>query len=483
MNVNDIAKLGSNRFERFSSWMALVRAIARLKHLLSSVYSGTFHGWHSCVDCKSVHSFEEAQKFIIRVVQRETSSILTFNPVLDNDGLPRVGGRLSRANINSNEKNPIIIPGKHYLAMLIVRYCHELVFHQVRHFTEGAVRSAGFWIIGGRRVISSMIFQCFKCRKLRARVQIQQISDMPVDRLTPTPPFTFVGLDVFGPWSVVARRTKGGLSHSKCWAVLFTCLTIRAIHIEVITDMSSSSFINALRRFIALRGHVKVFRSDNGTNFVGSTNSLKINVINTEHGSVNDFLLTKGSVWIFNQPHSSHMGGVWERMVGTTRRILDSTVLETKAKDITIEVVSTHDSSGPESSGILSPSALLTHKTESANDSFSFLDITDMYKAQWKRVQVLAEIFWNKWRREYLQTLQTRRKWQTATPNLSENDVVLLKDKSTHRNEWPVGLVTRIFPSEDNMVRKTEVRIMKDGKQTTYLRPITELVLLQSASQ
>lgn len=185
-------------------------------------------------------------------------------------------------------------------------------------------------------------------------------------------------------------------------------------------------------------------------------------------------------------------------MIGTTRRILDSIMLETKAKDITIEVITTlmaevcsivnarpivSVSSDPESPEILSPSALLTHKTESADDSFSNLDITDMYKAQWKRVQVMAEMFWNKWRREYLQTLQTRRKWQSATPNLSENDVVLLKDKSAHRNEWPVGIVTHIFPSEDKMVRKTEVRIMKDGKQTTYLRPITELVLLHSASQ
>ena len=98
-------------------------------------------------------------------------------------------------------------------------------------------------------------------------------------------------------------------------------------------------------------------------------------------------------------------------------------------------------------------------------------------------VQIMVEMFWNKWRREYLQTLQTRRKWQTVAPNLSVNDVVLLKDKTTHRNEWPVGMITRIFPSEDNMVRKTEVRILKDGKQTTYLRPITELVLLESASQ
>ena len=269
-NVSRIVELGSHRFERFSSWMTFIRRIARLKHFLSSIGSGIIHGWHTCIDCKSVQSFEEAKKFIIRVVQHETysselsslkenscvsktSSLLTLNPVLDKDGLLRVGGRLSRADISSNEKNPIIIPGKHYLAILIIRYYHELVLHQGRHFTEGAIRSGGFWIVGGKRVISSVIFQCFKCRKLRARVQIQQMSDLPVDRLTPAPPFTFVGLDVFGPWSVVARRTRGGLAQSKCWAVLFTCLTIRAIHIEVITDMSSSCFINALRRFIPLR--------------------------------------------------------------------------------------------------------------------------------------------------------------------------------------------------------------------------------------
>ena len=112
------------------------------------------------------------------------------------------------------------------------------------------------------------------------------MADLPLDRLIPGPPFSSVGLDVFGPWPVVTRKTRGGSAQSKRWAVLFTCLTTRAVHIEVIEDMSSSCFINALRRFIALRGPVKLFRSDKGTNFVGAVDDLRVNVINVEGNKV-----------------------------------------------------------------------------------------------------------------------------------------------------------------------------------------------------
>ena len=89
--------------------------------------------------------------------------------------------------------------------------------------------------------------------------------DLPIDGLTPAPPFSFVGLDIFGPWLVSARRKRGGMTNNKRWAVLFTCLTTRAIHIEVIESMDASCFINALRRFLALRGPAVQFRSDCGT--------------------------------------------------------------------------------------------------------------------------------------------------------------------------------------------------------------------------
>ena len=239
-------------------------------------------------------------------------------------------------------RTPVLIPGKHHIAVLLVRKCHLDVRHQGRHFTEGRVRSSGFWITGCKRLVSSLIHRCVMCRKLRGKLEVQKMSDLPSDRITPGQlPFTSVGIDISGPWEDVTQRTRGGAANSKRWAALFTCLVTRAVHIEVIEKKSASSFINALRRFIALRGKVDIIRSDRGTNFLGSVNPLQINAINVEDGLVKDFLYNSRTTLIFKPPHSSHMGGVWERMIGTTRRILDSMLLKYGSRTLTHEVLTT----------------------------------------------------------------------------------------------------------------------------------------------
>ncbi|XP_052772670.1 uncharacterized protein LOC128211693 [Mya arenaria] len=316
------------------------------------------------------------------------------------------------------------------------------------------------------------------------------MADLPTDRLRPGPPFTSVGLDCFGPWHVVSRRTRGGQAANKRWAVLFTCLTSRAVHIEVIEELSSSSFINALRRFTSIRGKVKVYRSDNGTNFMGALDVLGVNV----NDSVRRYMDQEGAVWILNPPHSSHRGGVWERIIGVTRRILDSMLLDLPGNSLTHEVLTTFlaevsaiinsrplvpvcaDSSCPTP---LNPALILTQKSECIVDVVITTDIKDMYRAQWKRVQILAEQFWKRWRSEFLQTLQVRRKWTAEQRDLQCGDVVLLRDKQEHRNYWPMGLVVRAEPSNDGLVRTAEVRTVgKNGKPTTYVRPVNEMVLL-----
>ncbi|VDI65600.1 Hypothetical predicted protein [Mytilus galloprovincialis] len=105
--------------------------------------------------------------------------------------------------------------------------------------------------------------------------------------------------------------------------------------------MSSSAFINAVRRFAAIRGQVKIFRSDRGTNFIGAIDDLKIDSINVEDGPFKNFLYNSGTTWIFNPPHSSHMGGAWERMIGITRRILDSMLLNAAGRSLTHDVLNT----------------------------------------------------------------------------------------------------------------------------------------------
>lgn len=133
------------------------------------------------------------------------------------------------------------------------------------------------------------------------------VDNLPPDRLSVEPPFTHVGVDVFGPWMISARRTRSGHAESKGWAVLFTCLSTRAIHLEVIESTDSSYFINALRRFMAIRAPFKQIRSDQETNFIGACKDLGMSS-NIDKDVVKRYLSEKACNWTFNPPHSSHMG-------------------------------------------------------------------------------------------------------------------------------------------------------------------------------
>lgn len=349
--------------------------------------------------------------------------------------------------------------------------------------------------MGGKRAISRVIFNCVTCRKLRGRQQEQIMAELPEDRLSTDPPFAYVGLDVFGPWPVTVRKTRGGQSDAKRWAVIFTCMSTRAIHIEIIESMDTSSFINALRRFFAIRGSVKLLRSDCGTNFVSACKELQIDKQGCHNSKLHSFLKDSGCKWHFNPPHASHMGGSWERMIGVTRKILDAMLLEHRNAKLTHEILVTlmaevtaivnarpltEVSTDPENPAILTPAMLLTQKVATPPVPPGQFESRDLFRAQWRRVQYLANVFWSRWQREYISGLQNRRKWKTIKPNLQTGDVVLLKEALEHRNNWPLGLITKIFPSEDGLVRKIEVKIFRKGELRCYTRPISEVVLLVS---
>ena len=263
-SIQEVKPLGSERFTRFPNWRKLVRHIGESFGRSDATKSDACRGWHTCKNHKTPEAHIMTEDFIITDVQREfyaqeidhlkegkslprNSNILSLSPFLDDKGILRIGGRLQRSTLSVNEKNPVLIPGRHHIATLLIRHHHETVEHQGRHFTEGAVRAAGYWINGGKRPISLIVHRCVKCRKLRGKVCQQKMADLPKDRVTISPPFTFVGVDVFGPWDVVTRRTRGGAANHKRQAVLLTCLATRAVHIEVIESISSSSFTNALR--------------------------------------------------------------------------------------------------------------------------------------------------------------------------------------------------------------------------------------------
>lgn len=501
----EVNTIMNDRTERFSDWSRLLDALCVLKRAIRKFK--TTESEKHILETQDLR--KDSENFLIAQCQKNqfpeeidhlrngkpvsgSSPISSLNPILDNNGILRVGGRLNQGYLPYCETNPVILPGKSHIATLIVRHFHQKTKHQGRIFTEGSVRKNGYWIIGAKRLVSRILHQCITCRKLRGNTNQQIMADLPSDRLTPGPPFTSVGIDTFGPWPVVSRRTRGGMAQSKRWAIMFTCLTTRGVHIEVIEDMSSSSFINALRRLIALRGNVKEIRSDRGTNFVGAADELGMNIINVEDKTIHSCLKDANITWRFNAPHSSHMGGVWERMIGIARNILNSMLLDVGHRDLTHEVLVTlmaeisaimnsrpltSISSDPEDPLVLTPAMLLNvqHSPSISVD----LSVKDMHKKQWRMVQVLSDTFWKRWQLSYLQSLQTRRKWRCEYPSIKNGDVVLLKDKCLARNEWSMGVVVNSIKSQsDDKVRKAEVRTYREGKYATYTRPITDMVVL-----
>ena len=170
---------------------------------------------------------------------------------------------MKQAPIPDSAKHQIILPKKHHVVELIVRHHHLKSGHSGLEHVLSLIREK-FWILKARTAVKSVLVDCFDCKRRQAPLGEQKMADLPADRVTPEkPPFTFVGIDCFGPF--VVRR---GRSLVKRYGVLFTCLSIRAIHLEVAHSLDTDSFINAMRRFIALRGQPEEVRSDNGGNFV-----------------------------------------------------------------------------------------------------------------------------------------------------------------------------------------------------------------------
>ena len=201
---------------------------------------------------------------------KKSSTLFKLDPFVDSGGILRAGGRLKSTEMPEFVKFPIILPGKSHIANLVIKHCDKEVNNQGRGMNINEVRSREYWIVGRPSAVASHISKCVKCRKLRGVVEEQKMADLPLDQSDPAPPFTFSAVDYFGPWLI-----KEGRREVKRYGVLFTCMASRAVHLERANSLDTSSFINALCRFICRRGPVRQLRSDQGSNFVGAKRELK----------------------------------------------------------------------------------------------------------------------------------------------------------------------------------------------------------------
>ena len=203
-------------------------------------------------------------------ILNKKSSIYKLDPFLDRCGLLRVGGQIQKSIVSEEMKHPVLLARKSEIAVMIIRWCHEKVAHSVRGITMNYIRSSGFWIINCNAAVRSYISKCVTCRHLRGNFQQQKMTSLPSDRLCEEPPFTYCGVDLFGPFV-----TKEDCKELTRYGALFTCLSSRAIHIETVASINKDSFILCLRRFIGRRGNIRLLRSNNSINFVGVFSEFK----------------------------------------------------------------------------------------------------------------------------------------------------------------------------------------------------------------
>ncbi|KAK0131909.1 hypothetical protein N1851_033296 [Merluccius polli] len=498
----------------FSDWMRLLKAVAwylKLKRFLmlmvkrgkeSPSYQISTHSNRKKVSIKNedfrtltVKDLEEAETSVITYTQRKafpaeittlemtpprvhkSSRICKLDPVLD-EGILRVGGRLHKSAMPEETKHPCILPKDSHMSILLSRHIHERCGHSGRNHMLSELWKR-YWIEKGNSVARKVLSRCVVCRRMRGKAGEQKMADLLLERIqADLPPFTNVGLDYFGPIEV--RR---GRSTIKSYGVLFTCMSSRAVHLEIAFSLDTDSCIHALRRFVCRRGQVKHIRSDNGTNLVGAQAELKKALMSLNERNIQDALLPDGIEWSFNPPAASHHGGVWERLIRSVRQVLNSTLHQQSIDDeglqtlfCEVEAILNNRplstvSSDPHDLEPLTPNHILLLKAKPVLPPGTFLK-SDIYaRRRWKQVQYMADLFWHRWTKEYLLLLQERQKWTAVKKNMNVGDIVLVIDPTAPRGSWPLTRVLETKPDARGLVRSVKVQT----KTSVLERPITKL--------
>ncbi|CAH8485099.1 unnamed protein product [Dicrocoelium dendriticum] len=417
----------------------------------------------------------------VRNLKSRSCRLRRLKPFLIN-GILRVGGRLDQLSVPYDARHPILLPGRHFVTRLLILHYHYINGHSGAQHTLYDLQRR-YWILGGLSSIRHLLFKCAKCRVNHAKPLSQLMAPVITDQcLTYQPAFTAVGIDYFGPLIV-----KRGRVHEKRYGCLFSCLTTRAVHIEVSHSMDTDSFLCAFSRFSARRGWPTVIYSDNGQNFHGAEAELRNLLKQLDQTKITKSMLAREVDWKFNPPCASHRGGLWERLIRSTRELLRNIlngevvteeVLVTTLTEIERilndrPLVAVPDS--PDSQDAISPRQLLTLSNDQSLE-YPPINLPIKMSRRWRQVRHLSDMFWRRWIRVYLPTLQNRQKWLNEIRDLRQGDLVLVCDLRTSRGLWPKGVVEQVIKSKDQLVRQALVRTSKG----ILRRDVRQLCLLEA---
>ncbi|CAH2101847.1 unnamed protein product [Euphydryas editha] len=504
-----VTEPASNKNELINSLFERYSDIDRITRILAWVirFTDVLHNKQVINKCNELNLYEirQARIKIYKAIQEDSfekeitslkergklpnrSTILKLHPFLDSDGVLRVGGRLEHSNLPENTKHPILIPGTGRLTQLIIEKAHQRTLHGGARLTLAYTRNS-YWIVSGNRAVKKILRQCIRCRRYAINKTEQLMGSLPKERITPSRPFSHTGVDFTGHVDVKINKGRG-IKTCKGYIAIFICMCTKAVHIELVSDLSTQTFIAALKRMCARRGTPKHIYSDNGTNFVGAAKLLneefrqyKTMLSSEFFKEINDLQIQ----WHFNAPSWPSAGGLWEAAVRSMKNHLKRVIGQQK---LTYEQFSTlltqieacmnsrplsPLSEDVEDLDYLTPGHFLTG---GPTLSLPLNDPEDTrtldYRNNWKLIELMRRHYWDRWSKEYLHLLQNRSKWQQTKDNIQKGQLVLVKENNLPPAKWAMGRVVELHPGSDDLVRvvtlKTQNGVLK--------RPITKLAPL-----
>lgn len=451
----------------------------------------------------STHELLQTEKRIIKVVQSEVfeaeirslnkgqaihhkSALYSVDPYIDSEGILRVGGRIQRANMTESEKHPIILPTKHNFTKILIRNAHEQTLHGGFALTAQKLRQL-YWIVNNRVAIKSILHRCTVCFRFKKKLLIQKMGDLPSYRLNETLPFTFVGIDYAGYFSIKSSNLRNA-PYVKGYIAVFVCLTTRAIHLEVVSDQTTDRFIQAFKRFISRRGIPAKMYSDNAGNFTGAAKEIQISLdqaLAQTDSSINALLQAKRIKWSFIPARAPHFGG-WESSVKLMKHHIKRVLGEVRLcfEDFTtliIEIEAIVNSrpmwsipSRTDEFEALTPGHFIMFKAPNTLPEPNIDHIPRNRLNQYQYLQRLRSDFWRLWSQEYISTLQNRKKWRETQPNVQPGQIVLVSEDTEQPSQWSLGKIVAVHPGKDGLVRAADVYC----RSKTLSRPIHKLSLL-----
>ncbi|XP_053686349.1 uncharacterized protein LOC128735892 [Sabethes cyaneus] len=497
-------------FTRYSNYNKLIRIVAWLQRFRNNCHLRRIGENLLLAPTLTVKELESSKTQLIKLVQSESyseeikalqtgnlvssrSSIRTLNPFLDEINMLRVGGRLQLSDEPYDTKHPILLPGDHPFTKLLVQRYHHQLLHAGPRLMLAVIREH-YWPVNGRRLLRGIARRCYNCTRAQPAPVRQPMGQFPALRVTPSRAFTNTGVDYCGP--IYLRSPHRKAFPTKAYISVFVCFSTKAVHLELAGDLSTATFMSALRRFIARRGKPANIFSDNGKNFIGARNELheiytRLHT-QTELNKIIDECASKGISWHLIPPKAPNFGGLWESAVKIAKqhlyRPLRNSLLSYEDTVTILAQAEACMNSRPliplsddvSDLSALTPGHFLIGCSLHALPDRDLRNIPLNRLNRFQRLQQKTQQFWHMWRNEYLKELQRDSKpFRVRGVPIKVGTMVILRDDSLHPTKWPLARIIEAKPGIDGVIRVVLVQTISG----IFRRPVSQICLLPADDQ